>query len=385
MGLKARWAMAQQRMVWLMAGVAVVAAGAAMAKLAHREPPAAAPVQSVSAPSALTVTVVTPQAAAWPRTLYASGALAAWDEAVIGSEVGGLRVVKLIAEVGDKVTKGQELAQLSQDAALAEVHKQEAEVEVAAASLAVARSDAKRARLLKGGITLSDQQLTNYLLAERRAEASLASVQAQLDAAKVTLANTRILPPDDGVITTRTASLGEVVSTGTEMFRLLRQGRVEWRAELDAQRLAEVRPGMTAHVTLPDGRAVDGTVRVTAPGLNAATGRGLVYVQLPADAAAMPGGFASGDIALGAQPALTVPQAAVTLRDGRAHVFVVGDDNRVNDLVVTTGRRRDGRVEITDGLGADARIVAAGGAFLSGGTTVTVVAAAAAPAEKSFP
>jgi hypothetical protein len=85
--------------------------------------------------------------------------------------------------------------------------------------------------------------------------------------------------------------------------------------------------------------------------------------------------FASGNIETGERVALTLPQAAVVMRDGRAYVYVVGTDNRVNGKPVKTGRRRGDAVEIVSGIDAKARVVASGGAFLSEGATVTVVQA----------
>lgn len=140
---------------------------------------------------------------------------------------------------------------------------------------------------------------------------------------------------------------------------------------------------------MPDGRRVDGTVRLAAPSLNSATSRGVVSVSLPADSGAVAGGFASGEIELANQSALTAPQSAVVLRDGRSYVFSIGADNRVTRHPVTVGRRRDQRVEILAGLPLGVRIVESGGAFLSDGTPVTVapsgdpVATAAIPERKS--
>lgn len=85
--------------------------------------------------------------------------------------------------------------------------------------------------------------------------------------------------------------------------------------------------------------------------------------------------FANGSIELDSWPAQTLPQTAVSLRDGRAYVYLLGPGDKVNSLPVTTGRRRGNRAEV-NGLSASARVVADGGAFLSEGAQVTVVAVA---------
>lgn len=356
----------------ILTGVAAILLAVAAGAFMLRSPLGTSAAANTPRQSALTVTLTAPQPVDWPQALAASGAVAAWQEAVIGSEVGSLRVTDLFVDVGSVVTRGQELARLSQDAIRAELRKHEAEMAQAKATLAQAQANARRARLVKNSGALSEQQVTEYLITEETARANLAATEADLEATRVTLGKTSIRAVDDGVITARSATLGNVVTAGAEMFRLLRQNRVEWNAELNAQQIALVHPGQKARLTLPGGTEVAGTVRMAAPSLNSNTSRGLVYVALPSDSGATVGSYASGEIEMGTRLALTVPQTAVVLRDGRTYVFVVGADNRVVRHTVTTGRRRDNRIEITEGLPADARVVASGGAFLSDGAIVTV-------------
>lgn len=353
-----------------LASILVVIGGSATVLL-RSVPPAssAAPSRSV-----MTVTVIQPQSMTWPQVLASSGTLAAWQEAVIAAEVGSLRVTDLFVDVGSVVTKGQELARLSQDSTLAEVHKQVAQVAQAKASLAQAQANAHRARLVRDSGALSEQQVTEYLIAEQTAQASLASAQAVLEATHISLAKTSIRAVDDGVISSRSATLGNVVAPGNELFRLLRQSRVEWNAELDAPQLALVHPGQKARLTLPGGKSVEGQVRMAAPSLSSNTSRGIVYVRLPADSGATVGSYASGEIELEAKTAWTLPQSALVLRDGRAYVFLVGSDGMASRQVVATGRRRGTRVEILEGVTRDDRVVETGGGFLSDGALVTIAA-----------
>jgi len=92
---------------------------------------------------------------------------------------------------------------------------------------------------------------------------------------------------------------------------------------------------------------------------------------------ARPGMYASGRIELAPSMALTVPDTAVVLRDGRSYVFVLGQDLHVSQQGVEVGRRRGAAVEIVGGLAEQARIVRSGGAFLSDGASVTLVRAEA--------
>jgi RND family efflux transporter MFP subunit len=161
---------------------------------------------------------------------------------------------------------------------------------------------------------------------------------------------------------------------GTELFRMIRQGRLEWRAEVTAAELPRMKPGLKAEVKAANGAVVKGTVRTVAPTVDPQTRIALVYVDLPAslaaDAPLKAGMFAGGQFELGESGAMTVPQQAVTVRDGFAYVFRLNADNRVSQVKVTTGRRLGDRVEVVAGLPADALVVVSGAGFLNDGDLV---------------
>jgi RND family efflux transporter MFP subunit len=328
-----------------------------------------------SAASVLTVQLVPGSTRNWPERVQGSGALSAWQEAVISTEVGSYRIAELLVDVGAKVHKGQLMARLASDSLQADVAKQEAAVAQAQAALHQAQADAKRARAVSDSGALSPQKIDEYLIAEQTQQAALASAQASLASVRLQLSQTRITAVDAGVVSSRTGVLGNVVAAGTELFRLVRGGKVEWRAELDATQLAKVRAGQAAQLTLPSGNVVKGQVRLVAPTLSSTSGRGLVYVSLPADSGAQAGTYASGQIDVSQGTAWTLPETAIVLRDGRSYAYTVNAQGQAVRHVVRTGRRQDGAVEVLDGLPHDSRVVASGGAFLSDGAQVTVAQA----------
>lgn len=362
----------------------VLAVLLAAGSLAWSRRPAVAAVET-KAPSVLTVRVATPTTEQWPELVQGSGPIAAWQEIIVSPETGGLRIAELLVDVGASVKRGQLLACLADDSLQADLRKQQAAVAQARATLEQAESNLKRAKLVEGSGALSAQKIDDYRISEATAKAQLASAEADLDSIRIKLRQTRIVAVDDGIVSSKSAVLGNVVNAGAELFRLVRQGRVEWRPELDARQVARLQAGQTASVTLPGGETVEGSVRLVGPTHSTSTGRATVYVSLPASGKARAGMFANGSIALGKHPAQTLPQSAVTLRDGRAYVYLLGQGDRVYSRVVTTGRRQNGRVEVAN-LPANARVVADGGAFLSDGARVTVAQASqpAKPAQESF-
>lgn len=330
---------------------------------------------------ALTVSVVTPQRADWPRTLSATGNVSAWQEARISAEISNFRLVEVAADVGDRVRKGQVLARIADDTVTAELAQSSAASAEAEAALAEARANAERARQLKDSGALSEQQIRQYLSAEQTAVARLAAARARVQASRVRLANTRILAPDDGIISARSATVGSLAQSGEELFRMIRRGRLEWRAEVPEGALGGIGVGTTATVLAADGTAVRGRVRVVAPTVDATTRNGLIYVDLAegADGPKLRAGmFARGEFELGRATALTLPQSAVLQHDGFAYVFRLdgaGNDEqpRVLRTKVEVGRRAGERIEITGGLAPDAGVVAAGVGFLADGDIVRVV------------
>ena len=333
--------------------------------------------------SSLTVIVVTAESQSWPQQLQASGALTAWQEIIVSPETGGLRIAELLVDVGDSVKKGQLLAKLADDSVKTELHKQEALVAQASASLKQASVNRQRAQAVDVAGALSPQKLDEYLTNEAVALATLASAKADAESVSLKLAKTRITAADDGVVSSKSAILGNVVNTGAELFRLVRQGRVEWRAELDSRQLAGVHVGQIVRIALPNGKNLEGKVRLVSPTISTTTGRGTAYVSLSPGEGVQPGLFVSGAIELEKKPALSLPQSAVVLRDGRSYVYSVNAGNKVGSQLVTTGRRQGDRIEISSGLDSSTRVVVSGGAFLSEGAQVTVVAVSTKSEQKA--
>ncbi|AVA24391.1 efflux RND transporter periplasmic adaptor subunit [Rhizobium sp. NXC24] len=327
--------------------------------------------EQASAP-ALTVSLTTPSQRDWPETVPASGWLKPWQEAIIASETSGLRITDILVDVGSVVTKGQTLARLSQESVLADLRKQEAAVVTAKANLTKAKANADRARQLSSSGALSDEKITEYFADEQTATASLASEEAALDSEKIKLGQTTITAVDDGLITSRSANLGAVVSTGTELFRMVRQQRVEWQAEVSARYLPRISEGLSVAINGPDGHAIEGKVRLVGPSVSTDTSRTIVYVALPADVRPRIGLYATGNIELQTTPALTVPETAIVFRDGISYVFTAGKDSRVRRVRVETGRRNNGQVEIVSGVNASSKVVTSGGAFLSDNDLVKI-------------
>lgn len=327
---------------------------------------------------ALTVTAVQPQQASLAIKLAANGNLMAWQEASVGAETNGLRLAEVRVNVGDRVKKGDVLATFAADTVRAEAAQARASLMEAEATVAEAAGNAERARSLQATGALSASQINQYLTAEQTAKARVEAARALAQAQQLRVNQANVLAPDDGVISARTATVGAVVAAGTELFRLIRKGRLEWRAEVTSAEIGRVTKGTRAQVTAASGARLEGRVRMIGPTVDPQTRNALVYVDvvpLPGNTGnALAGMFARGEFELGATAAVTVPQSAVVVRDGFSYVYRINPDNRVSQVKVQTGRLSGDRVEVTSPLPADAKLVASGGGFLNDGDLVRVVA-----------
>jgi len=269
---------------------------------------------AVSRP-ALTVQTTTLREDKWARTIAANGSIVPWQEAIISAQVQGLRIAQVNVGIGDHVQQGDVLVTLGN----------------------ISRT--------------SDEPAASY------------SPQG------------RIVAPDSGIISAANAIVGSISQSGTELFRLIRKGRLEWRPELTAEELMTIRKGMTAEITVGEGRVIKGTVRAISPSVNMQTRYGYALITLPDSSGIVAGAFARGtfDVSGGKKTLLTLPQSAVMQRGSMTYVLVVGPDNHVHERAVTIGQRNGDRVQIRQGLNANEPVVESGGSFLTEGDVVLVV------------
>lgn len=333
--------------------------------------------------AALTVTVVKPEQQNWRQNFTANGNIAAWQEVVIGSELSGQRITKVYVNVGDTVQRGQVLAEINSESIRADLASAKANYVEAQAVLADASANNKRFQQLKNTGAISAQEVTQYQTSQNTAHARLDAAKARIDSDQLRLTQTQVIAPDRGVISARNATVGSLAQTGQEMFRLIRDDRLEWRAEVTSTDLYKLKQGMTAQIISPDPSQapVKGTVRMIAPVIDPQTRFGLVYVDLPTTDAVRMGMFVKGSFDLGEKPALTLPQSALLLRDGFSYIFIVNKDNRVTQQKVTLGRRLNDRVEILDLPSSNTnstnhanniKVVASGAGFLADGDLIKI-------------
>ena len=322
--------------------------------------------------SAMTITTATVKSKPMARTVTVMGTVVAWEEMPVGAEVGGLAITEVLVDEGDEVKRGQVLARLNDSVLRAQLAQEDASIVAAKATLTEAQANLKRAEEL-----LPRGHISGQTADARRASAGTAAAQltlAQASRAEILakLNQARITSPDDGYISARSAVIGQIVSSGTELFRVVRDSRLELDAEIPETTLATLAPGLTVQVSAEGLAPTAATIRAVAPSVDTKSRLGLAHIALPPKAGFRPGMFAQASIALENSQALMVPGSAVVYRDSVAGVFVLGNDMKVKFQPVATGERVGDYVEISNGLTAGTEIALKGAGFLEDGDQVTL-------------
>ncbi|WP_158743280.1 efflux RND transporter periplasmic adaptor subunit [Acidisphaera sp. L21] len=359
---------------------------------------AAAP--ETAAPS---VTVVPAQAGSLVATVLVTGTLVPREDVLISPQIDGLAMTSINVEEGDHVAAGQVLATLSHealDASLAQNTAQQAKAEaaIAQAQSAIAEAQASRQQadaafarakdLVVSGTTsretfdtrqqaaqVSAARLTASVNALHAAEADAALTRAQRQELQVRLDRTSIRAPVAGVVSRRTARLGAVVGmTGEPLFRLIAGGAVELEAAVPETRLAQLRPGQSAVLTVGD-TTIPAHVRLVAPEISQVSRLGRVRIAPDTDGApAAIGSFARATVEVARQSGFIVPLSAVLFDPDGTHVQVV-QNGTVQTRTVTVGLRNAGQALLSGGVQAGETVVAVSGTFVRDGDRVTPVPA----------
>jgi HlyD family secretion protein len=322
--------------------------------------------------AAMTVTTTTLRDLEIARAITANGSIYPWQEIIVGAEVGGYRVAAVYVDVGDTVKQGQELVRLHSELLNADLASKRANVQQAQATLENAASAYRRAQSLTVSGALSQADVDQLKSEELAGRARVEVAKADLEAAELRLKYTRVTAPDEGVISVRNVTVGQIAQTGGEMLRLIRKGRVEWRAEIPESRLRDIQIGQSVRLTTADGTQLDGKVRTVSPTVDNTTRSGLVYVDIKS-ATARAGMFARGDIVLDRSSTPMLPLASIVVQDGYSYVFVVKADENIERRRVETGAVKDTMIEIVSGVQPQERVVDKGAGFLKDGDRVNVV------------
>lgn len=335
------------------------------------------------------------------ETVLVTGSLVPQEEILVAPEISGLRVQSLKAEEGDRVKKGDILAVLvseqldaqlaqndaAQAAAIASIAQAESSIADAKARVLETSASLKRAKPLLNKKYLAQSTYEQRQAAATSAVAQLSVAESQLRAARAEKErveaqrreliwrrnNTDVRAPEDGIISRRTARIGEIAGgaagAGEPLFRIIQDGEIELAAELPEIDMAKVRPGQRATIKVIGVGDVGGVVRLVSPEVDPATRLGRVKLALGTNPALRIGAFGNGTIETASSDGLAIPRSAILYDDSTPRVLVV-QEGKVVARKIETGLASGDDVEVRKGLSKGELVVAKSGTFLRDGDEV---------------
>ena len=329
------------------------------------------PAQAV--PPRLTVQVATPTKRTVQRTGRGQGALFAHEKVVLSNKQAGY-VSTVHVDFGDRVTRGQTLAQMEREELSLQVDLAESAVKQAQAMHIRAKAENERMQQLFAEQIIPPQRRDVAEAEYKVADAQVEIAKKSLSLAKKRLRDTRIVSPVDGFVQERFANQGEYKTAASKLFEVVVVNPLKLRAPVPERFAAVAQIGMPLRVeveALP-GEVFEGKLSRLAAQVDHRTRTLLIEAEIPnADKKLRPGYFAHITGVLGEEEALFIPRAGVSRFAGVERVFVV-HDNVVTSREVTSGMEDGEWIEIATGLAEDESVAVSSLSRLADGMAVHV-------------
>jgi RND family efflux transporter MFP subunit len=324
------------------------------------------------ADAAPTVTVVVPGRQQVANVISATGTLAARRDMPVGVAGEGGMVARVLVEAGQWVGAGQTLAVIERSVQSQEAQQVAATIEVARADARLAQQELDRAQSLVSRGFVSKADVERRIAARDSANARVRVAQAQLGGIRARIGRLDIKAPAAGLVLARNVEAGQVVGGGSgALFRIAQGGQMEMLARLAESDLTRINVGVPVAVTpVGSARTYQGQVWQVSPIIDPQSRQGEVRIALAYDRDLRPGGYASGRIQSGAVDAPLLPESAVQSDDKGSYVYIVDNSNTVVRRDVQIGQVSDAGVAIVGGLSGNERVVLTAGAFLNPGEKV---------------
>jgi RND family efflux transporter MFP subunit len=318
------------------------------------------------------VSVMTPGRQSVGHVITATGSLASRREMPVGVAGQGGMITHVLVDPGDWVKAGQVLATVDRSVQTQTAASLAAQVRVAQSDARLAQANLDRAEKLVSGGFISKADIDQLTATRDAAVAKVHVAQAQLAETRAQNAQLDIRAPAAGLVLTRGAEPGQIVSPGSGvLFKIAKDGEMELDAQLNEGDLALLSVGIPAKVTPVGASEVyQGHIWEIEPVIDPQSRQGIAKISVPYHADLRPGGFATATIEAAQRQAPVLPQSAVLSDDKGNYVFVLGKGDTVERRAVTTGAISDQGVAIAEGLTGAEKVVVSAGAFLNPGQKI---------------
>jgi HlyD family secretion protein len=304
----------------------------------------------------LTVSTIRPEEKTLEDVMRITGASIPRHDILVTTELSGVRVSELLADVGDEVKAGQVLARL-------DTRSQQNELGQIQSDYTRALDEYKRISSIKDTGAVSKESVVQKRTA-------MESAKARLDEAKLSIERGVITVPSDGKIYERNINVGGIINGDTTLFRLIGGNDIEVEATIPEADIGRLQIGQKARIMLTgfDG-AIDGQIRLISPAINKDTRSASIRIAMTSEAPIPAGLFADVEITLGELIGVSIPFATLQEDEGGSFVWVIGEGNKIRRQDVVVKKRLQDDIMI-EPIG-DVTLVARAGAFVKEGEIVT--------------
>jgi membrane fusion protein (multidrug efflux system) len=330
--------------------------------------------------SALKVNIDSPKISAKAFDITLPGSTRAMQETTLYARTSGF-VSQILTDIGDTVREGQLLAVIESPELDEELIRARVRVQEAKANFVLARSTLDRIQSLLKTRAVSEQENDDQQARVNSAEAALRGGEAEVRRLESLQSFEKVLAPFPGVITSRTAEKGNLITAGSgsalpSLFTLAQEDTLRIFLDVPQKYAVAVKPGSMATILVRErsGRAFEGKVVRTSGSLDPASRTLLAEIHLPnPDRALLPGMYVQVKLSLERdEPAILIPARTLAILNSGPHVVTVEPDGTIQHRPVTLGRDFGGEIEVSAGLKGNERLVANPSDSLKDGQAVQV-------------
>jgi RND family efflux transporter MFP subunit len=342
------------------AAVMLVLAGGIVARVSHYRTVS----EWTAAQTIPVVSVAEPQRSGEELTLDLPGRLEAYYQAPIYARVNGY-IKSWNTDIGTRVKAGQLLAEIEAPDLDQQLMQARADLAKAEANESLAATTAKRWQAMLGTDAVSQQEVDDKSGDFAAKQAMLQAARANLDRLGVLQGFKRILSPFDGIVTARNTDVGALINAGSgasqPLFVVSNERRLRIYVNVPQSYIAQVKPGLTARVSVPErpGQIFTGTVESSSEAVDSASSTTLMQLMVNNDESLLkPGAYANVRFDLQSNHgSLAVPASALIFDGAGLHVATVDANGRVRMEPVKIAQDLGANVEIADGLAANDRVI----------------------------
>lgn len=319
--------------------------------------------------SRMTVEVVKPTKKTVQESIKTSGTLAPINEVIVSAEIGGQKLSAVYVDVGQYVKRGQILAKLNTELLEKDINVAQATLLKAKAALELSTFNYENSKKLKQSSAISEQDLMQAKAQFASNTAEVIQYQAQLDSLKIKQKYATVVAPVDGVVSAKSAIAGSISNAGVELFRIIKEGQYEWRAEVPSENYALIHLNQKASFSW-NNTTYEGRIYKISPSLDSSSKKIIAYIKPSTSKALVAGAIVSGVIVASEKNILSLPESSLIFDQGKSFVFKI-KEGKVFKTLIQTGGRYQNDFEILSPLSTEEEFVKTGAGLLVDGDSVS--------------